>query len=159
MPDIFLQFLLFFGLSTLISGVFLWGLKKIFVRFDLLDKPHLYAMEKGRKPVPYGIGILILMVLLVISPFLYLYGDFSPLLEKRLFYVIVIGAVMALISFVDDMDTIGKSHIKVPPIFRLGMQILVGAFIGLTSIKISYVSHIFGGILQLDEIYWNIHLF
>jgi UDP-N-acetylmuramyl pentapeptide phosphotransferase/UDP-N-acetylglucosamine-1-phosphate transferase len=33
------------------------------------------------------------------------------------------------------------------------MQIGVGAIIGLTSIKISYMSNIFGGILPLDEFF------
>jgi UDP-N-acetylmuramyl pentapeptide phosphotransferase/UDP-N-acetylglucosamine-1-phosphate transferase len=33
------------------------------------------------------------------------------------------------------------------------MQIGVGAVIGLTSIKISYMSNIFGGILPLDEFF------
>ena len=35
------------------------------------------------------------------------------------------------------------------------MQIGVGAIIGLTSIKISYMSNIFGGILPLDEWFWS----
>ncbi len=143
MPHIFTQSLLFFAVSSVLAVIFLWIVKKLFRRFDLMDKPHLYAMEKGRDPAPYGAGIVILMVLLVISPFIYMYGGFSPLLEKRLLYVILVGSLIALVSFVDDMDTIKKSRISVPPIFRLLMQICVGAFIGLTSIKISYVSHIF----------------
>ncbi len=36
------------------------------------------------------------------------------------------------------------------PIFRLVFQIALGAFFGLTAIKIGYVSNIFGGIIPLD---------
>lgn len=60
-----------------------------------------------------------------------------------------------MISFIDDMDTIGKSPIKVSPLFRLIMQILIGAVIGITSFKIAYISNIFGGILQLDDPMWQ----
>jgi UDP-GlcNAc:undecaprenyl-phosphate/decaprenyl-phosphate GlcNAc-1-phosphate transferase len=66
--------------------------------------------------------------------------------------------VIALISAIDDLDTIGKSRFKVSPILRLLMQIGVGAIIGLTSIKISYMSSVFGGIIPLDEWFWNIQL-
>ena len=57
------------------------------------------------------------------------------------------------------MDTIGKSPVKIPPIVRLGMQIFVGAIIGLTSIKIAYVSNIFGGIFHLDDVFWQFEIF
>ncbi|MBP8016510.1 hypothetical protein KAZ01_00735 [Candidatus Gracilibacteria bacterium] len=53
----------------------------------------------------------------------------------------------------DDLDTISKTIIKIPPIFRLFLQIFIGATIGITSIKIGYISNIFGGILYLDQYY------
>lgn len=71
----------------------------------------------------------------------------------------MVGALLNIISFIDDLDTIGKSPIKIPPIFRLGMQILVGAIIGLTSIKITYISNIFGGILSIDDLFWQFEIF
>lgn len=39
------------------------------------------------------------------------------------------------------------------------MQILVGLVIGLTSIKISYISGIFGGIFNLSDAFWQYELF
>ena len=92
------------------------------------------------------------------SPFIFRFSDFSPLLEKRLIIVLVIGIIISIISFIDDLDTIGKSKMKIPPIARLLMQIGVGAIIGLTSIKISYMSHILGGIIPLDIWFWNIQI-
>ncbi len=77
----------------------------------------------------------------------------------RFTIVLIIGALLNIISFIDDMDTIGKSPIKVPPIVRLGMQIAIGAIIGITSIKISYISNIFGGILHLDDPMWQFMVF
>lgn len=67
----------------------------------------------------------------------------------------ILAVFIAGISFLDDMDTIGKSPIRIPPIFRLLMQIGVGMIIGLTSIKISYVSNIFGGVLNLTDYYFD----
>lgn len=71
---------------------------------------------------------------------------------------LLVGAIISVISFVDDMDTIAKSKIKIPPIFRLGMQILVGVIMGLTSFKIAYVSNLFGGLFHLDDPTWQIEL-
>ncbi len=78
------------------------------------------------------------------SPVVFLFAGFSALLEHRLFIILIIGIVISVISFIDDLDTIGKSRIKIPPIARLLMQIGVGTLVGLTSIKISYMSHILG---------------
>jgi UDP-GlcNAc:undecaprenyl-phosphate/decaprenyl-phosphate GlcNAc-1-phosphate transferase len=90
-------------------------------------------------------------MMLILVPFIFLFGDFSPLLEKRLLIVLVIGIGISLVSFVDDLDTIGKSPIRVPPLVRLLMQIGVGAVIGLTSIKITYMSGLFGDIIDLNN--------
>ena len=79
-------------------------------------------------------------MLLILTPLVFLFGEFSPLLEKRLLIVLIIGLGISAVSFIDDMDTIGKSLIRVPPLVRLLMQIGVGAVIGITSIKISYIS-------------------
>lgn len=62
-------------------------------------------------------------ILLILTPLIFLFGDFSPLLEKRLLIVLIIGIVISLVSFFDDLDTIGKSPIKISPILRLLMQI------------------------------------
>jgi UDP-GlcNAc:undecaprenyl-phosphate/decaprenyl-phosphate GlcNAc-1-phosphate transferase len=90
-------------------------------------------------------------MLLILTPLIFLFGDFSPLLEKRLLIVLIIGIGISLVSFVDDMDTIGQSPVRVPPIVRLMMQIGVGAIIGITSIKISYMSGLFGDIVNLSN--------
>lgn len=85
--------------------------------------------------------------------------------QNRLFIILVLGTVVTLVSFIDDLDTIhkfdreSKGNVKktaaelgegrrtrffVPAKIRLLMQIGVGAIIGITSIKIGYVSNIFG---------------
>ena len=139
-----------FGLLKII--IFLWK------KWWLLDRPHLYKSEQWRAPAPYSAGVLIFLTLAILSPIIYIFGDFSEMLLHRLTIVLIIGAFLTAISFIDDMDTIGKSPIKIPPIFRLLMQIAVGAIIGITSIKISYISNIFGGILSLDDPVWQFTL-
>jgi UDP-N-acetylmuramyl pentapeptide phosphotransferase/UDP-N-acetylglucosamine-1-phosphate transferase len=64
-------------------------------------------------------------MLMILTPLIFLFGDFSPLLEKRLLIVLVIGIGISLVSWIDDMDTIGRSPVRVPPIVRLLMQISV----------------------------------
>lgn len=153
-----LQFIIIFIISLCIAPIVLHGVSFLLKKYELLDRPHLYKSEKWRSPAPYGAGISIITALLIMSPFIYLFADFSPLLEKRFTIILVIGILISIISFIDDLDTIGKSKIKIPPIARLIMQIMVWVIIGLTSIKISYMSGITGGIVPLDSFYWNLEI-
>jgi hypothetical protein len=50
------------------------------------------------------------------------------------------------VSFFDDM-------ISLSPKARLVLQIIIGATIGITSIKIGYISNIFGGIVDLETLH------
>ncbi|QFR38624.1 undecaprenyl/decaprenyl-phosphate alpha-N-acetylglucosaminyl 1-phosphate transferase [Candidatus Gracilibacteria bacterium 28_42_T64] len=61
----------------------------------------------------------------------------------------VFGFFITAISFMDDM-------LNVSPKVRLAFQVIIGAIIGVTSIKIGYISNIFGGILNLETYYFNI---
>lgn len=153
-----IQFLIIFIGSITLSPLILYSVSFLLEKLNLLDRPHLYKTEKWRAPAPYGAGISIILTLILMSPILFLFADFSPLLEKRLIIILIIGAIISIVSFIDDLDTIGQSRIKVPPIVRLIMQIGVWAIIGLTSIKISFMTHIFGGILPLDSFFWTFHI-
>ncbi len=68
----------------------------------------------------------------------------------KLLTVCVFAILVAIVSFIDDLDTIGKTLIKLPPLARLAFQVFVGLVIGFTSIKIGYVSGLLGGIIHLD---------
>lgn len=149
--SLFIQLITLFIISVVLAPIVLRGVTIILSRCRLLDRPHLYKTEKWRNPAPYWAGISILIILLILTPLIFIFWDFSPLLEKRLLIVLAIGVGISLVSFIDDMDTIGKSPIRVSPILRLMMQIGVGAIIGITSIKISYVSWLFGDIINLEN--------
>lgn len=92
-------------------------------------------------------------------------------LTEKLLILLLLGFIVTAVSFMDDLDTIFKFDRKqktlplrtaedlakvrktpfaISPKARLVFQICVGAIVGLTTIKISYVSGIFGGIVQLD---------
>lgn len=83
------------------------------------------------------------MTLLILAPFIPFFFDITDTLERKLDIVLALASIIALVSFIDDLDTIGKSRWSVPPLVRLAMQIGVGLIVGLTSIKISYISNIF----------------
>ncbi len=93
-----------------------------------------------RKPAPYSIGIILVFVLLIFAPLISWSFDFSTLLEDKLEIIVGLAAIIGLVSFIDDLDTIHQSRIHVPPIVRLGLQIFVGLVVGITSIKITYIS-------------------
>lgn len=152
------EIILIFIFSSLLSPLILQGVTYCLERYRLLDRPHLYKSEVGRAPVPYGAGIALIITIGCFIPILYGVIEFTPTLEHRLHIIIIIAVIIAVISFIDDMDTIGRSPVRVSPIFRLMMQIGVGILIGLTSIKIAYVSNIFGGIIDLTAYHFDIIL-
>lgn len=127
-------FLLFLG-STLTSWGILRACMWIFQRYDLLDNPKKYGYD--RNPVPYGVGIILVVNFCLWS------GAIWNVLPQKMLLVVLFGIIVTLISFVDD-------RVQVPAKIRLIIQIIIGAVIGLTSIKIGYISNIFGGILYLD---------
>lgn len=137
--------LLVLAFLSLIVG---YGVLKLVLYFarrhGILDRPHLYKTESGRNPAPYGIGIAIISTLLLVAPVIPYLFEISQALEKKLYIVLTLSAIIGIISALDDLDTIGKSWISVPPVFRLAMQVGVGLIIGITSIKISYISNLFG---------------
>lgn len=159
---IFFQLIILLILSIILAPIILRGVTFYLQKFWLLDRPYLYKSEEWRTPAPYGAGICIIIMLALLTPLILLFWDFSPLLEKRLVIVLLIGIMISIVSFVDDMDTIGKGTIRVPPIIRLMMQIAVWTIIGLTSIKIAYISWIFWGIVDLSAfstIIWDYQIY
>lgn len=138
------------------AWILLQGICRLWRYLGIVDLPHLYENEGGRKPAPYSIGIILVIMMLIFAPIIAWIFDFSTLLEGKLEVITGLAALIGVISFIDDLDTIRQSRIHIPPIARLGLQIFVGLIIGITSIKITYISGIFGDIMKLDE--YVVHL-
>ncbi|OIP53123.1 hypothetical protein AUK10_02845 [Candidatus Gracilibacteria bacterium CG2_30_37_12] len=169
--SLFSQLSIFFIVSLVSSFIIFHAGKYLFSHFGLLDNPAPYGHK--RNPVPFGIGSIFYLNFFLLS--LFLHPLLNEINQHRLFIILVLGAIVTLISFIDDLDTIhkfdrgSKSDVKktaeelgkmrrdtpffVPAKVRLIMQIGVGAIIGITSIKISYISNIFGGVFYLDQYY------
>lgn len=87
-------------------------------------------------------------------------------MHEKLYVLLALGALVSAVSFLDDLDTIykfdrdekvgivkrtaeelqghaRKTRFAVPAKVRLALQIFVGAVVGITSIKIGYVSGLF----------------
>lgn len=157
--ELIIRFVLIFAASSVVSCVLFWGVMHYFPKWGLLDNPAPYGHD--RKPVPHGVGVVLYLNFLICSI------AFLGMSEK-LAILLVLGAIVTLVSFLDDLDTIYKYSEKdkstktgemikpretpfaISPKIRLALQILIGLIVGLTSIKISYVSNIFGGIVHLD---------
>lgn len=148
---LFSQVALIFVLSCIISPLVFRALFVVLRKYNIMDRPHLYRSEKWRNPVPYSIGLGLFVIFTIFLPLLSFGFDISPILEKRLWIVFTVGWILTVITLIDDLDTIGKSRWKVSPFLRLLLQLAVGTIIGLTSIKISYISNIFWGVIHLSE--------
>lgn len=129
-----------------LAGCTMWAITLIvfyiFRKYGIVDKPHLYPHEQGREPLPYPGGVVMILNVLLWSP--WILQSVADADIKKSLYVLLAGVVTTALMAWDDQKR------TIPPLFRLVFQIALGAFFGLTAIKIGYVSNIFGGIIPLD---------
>lgn len=142
-----LTYILSFFLSIFCSCLCIFALSKLFYKFDIVDNPKKYG--KKRNPIPYSMGILFFLVFFPMS-----YFFIEP--NYKLVLIWFFGAIITAVSFLDDM-------LNLSPKIRLLIQITIGAVIGITSIKIGYISNIFGGVIDLPQYFieifqWKIFL-
>ncbi len=136
MLDIFITFLV----SILLSYSFIIIFSKIFYKLNIVDNPKKY--NKKRKPIPYSMWIIFFIIFFIVS---YFFIEHS----YKLYLLWFFGFVVTFISFIDD-------RLNVSAKMRLIVQIIIWATIWITSIKIWYVSNIFGWIINLDTYYFEI---
>ncbi|MCH2188547.1 undecaprenyl/decaprenyl-phosphate alpha-N-acetylglucosaminyl 1-phosphate transferase [Candidatus Gracilibacteria bacterium] len=129
-----LNYLFIFLCSVIMSYAMIRFCIPLFYKLNILDNPKKY--QKKRDPIPYAMGIIFFVCFLVIS---YFFVDY----DYKLGLIWVFGFFITGLSFLDDMN-------EVPAHVRLIFQIIIGAIIGVTSIKIGYISNIFGGIINLE---------
>ncbi|MGE4443742.1 MAG: glycosyltransferase family 4 protein [Candidatus Altimarinota bacterium] len=131
------QLLLLFFLGIFSSFFLIYIFSKLFYKLNLLDNPVKY--NKKRLPIPYSMGVVFFIGFLILS---YFFIDHN----YKLYLLWLFGGIITLVSFIDD-------RLNISPKIRLLMQIIIGATIGLTAIKVGYVSNIFGGIIDLDTFF------
>ncbi len=129
-----MEFLSLYILSIFTSFFFIFIVKFLFLRYKFLDNPVKYGLK--RKPIPYSMGVIFFLNFLLLS-----YFFIEPNFKLNL--MLVFGCIITCISFFDDF-------IEVNPKIRLFIQVLIGMLIGLTSIKIGYISNIFWWIIDLS---------
>ncbi len=131
-----LTYILSFFLSISLSYILIVSISRVFRKFDILDNPKKYW--KKRKPIPYSLGVVFFLAFLCIS---ILFVD----INYKFLLILWFGGVITLVSFFDDLISLSAKT-------RLILQILVGATIGITSIKIGYVSNIFWWVVELETL-------
>ena len=136
MLDIFITF----SVSLLLSYSFIILFSKLFLKLDIVDNPTKY--NKKRKPIPYSMWIIFFLVFFIVS---YFFVEHT----YKLYLLWIFWAIITAISFVDD-------RLNVSAKIRLIIQILIWAIIWITSIKIGYISNIFGWIINLETYYFEI---
>lgn len=134
-----LTYTIVFILSFCLSLVLILAFSQIFYKFDILDNPKKYW--KKRKPIPYSMGVIFFLSFFCLSFF---FVDYS----YKLLLIWLFWCVITIVSFFDDMLSLSAKT-------RLALQIIIGSIIWITSIKIGYISNIFGGIIDLE----TFHLF
>lgn len=134
-----------FGVSLISTSIIIYIFNNTFRKIGLMDHPEKYPHEWNRAPIPYWMWIILFI------NFVLLCVTFLDIWYKKLIIILVLGAIISIVSFIDDLDTIDISPFRVPPIIRLLLQIWIWAVIGITSIKIWYMSNIFGWVLNLSS--------
>lgn len=136
MQALLILFFTWFILSFLNIRIFSW----VFYKFNLLDNPIKY--KKERAPIPYSMGVIFFVCFFILS---YFFVDYN----YKLYLLWIFWGVITIVSFIDD-------RLNISPKIRLLMQIIIGWIIGLTAIKVWYVSNIFWGIIDLDTFFIEI---
>lgn len=111
----FLQWILPFcaaGISMYLVTLFVFFVLK---RYGIVDKPELYPHEKGRGPLPYPGGIVLILNLLLWSPWILQSVAESDM--KKAAYVLLAGLITSLVMAWDDQRR------TLSPIFRLLFQV------------------------------------
>ena len=158
--------------SSLTSFAIFRGVLRYFPKFGLLDNPAPYGHK--RAPVPFGVGIAFFANFALFA--LLLVPVMPESMHEKLYVLLALGTLVSAVSFLDDLDTIykfdrdekvgivkktaeelqghaRKTRFAVPAKVRLALQVFVGAVVGITSIKIGYVSGLFGGVVDLGDYY------
>lgn len=140
MDKIFLDLLQLLAISSITSSLIIFIFSKFFSKIWVMDKPQKYWYK--RKPVPYAMWVVFFVNFFILSAIAVKIWiiDFS----QKILMLWLFWAIITTVSFIDDIW-------EVSPKLRLLMQIWIWAIMALTTVKIWYVSNIFGWILHLDQ--------
>lgn len=136
----FLQLFITFLFSIFLSFVVILATKKLFLKLNILDNPEKYWNK--REPIPHSMWVIFVFLFFIISFF------FVPL-NSKLYLLWLFGFIITFVSFIDDFFFLS-------PKLRLFIQIIIASIIWITSIKVGYVSNIFGWVIDLDKFFIEI---
>ena len=128
------QILLLFSFSFILSSIVIYFMIKLFTQLDILDNPKKFW--KKRSPIPYSMWVVFFISFFCVS-------FFSIEYSAKLWLIWLFWWIITVMSFVDDIVEVSAKK-------RLIVQIVIWAIIGITSIKIGYISNIFWGVLNLE---------
>ncbi len=131
---------------ALFSLLLILGLKHIFQKLGLVDKPHEYGIS--RKPIPYSVGWVFLPVTLLLTTFFVQQAGHT--IDLKLFSVLLAGSLIMLVSFLDD-------RFRISPIIRLSFQIVAALLVVWGGVHIQQLSNPFGEPFLLDH--YSIEIF
>jgi UDP-GlcNAc:undecaprenyl-phosphate GlcNAc-1-phosphate transferase len=135
-----LNYIIIFFTTIFSSYIFIKIFSFIFYKYKILDNPKKYKLK--RKAIPYSIWIIFFIIFFIIS---FLFIDYN----YKLLLIWIFWFIITCISFIDDLLNVNAK-------IRLTFQIIIWAIIWITSIKIWYISNIFGWIINLETYFINI---
>lgn len=134
------ELLLLIPLSAILTYLFIKFFSGLFYKYWILDNPKKYGYK--RDPIPYPMGFIFVIVFSLISfPFF----DHNT----KYYLMLLFWLVITTVSFFDD-------RLNLSPKVRLIIQIIIWAAIWITSIKIGYISNIFGWIIDLETYFFTL---
>lgn len=131
-----------FTASFLTTLLLILIFEKVFRARGWVDNPARYGHL--RMPVPYSLGFIFCIVFVVMSV-----AFFD--LNAKLIAVIIAGAGLTLIAFIDDWRNLSA-------VLRLGIQILLAGLVVFSGTYAPAISNPFGNPIVLDAIQWDISL-
>lgn len=143
------QYILPFFLAFVCSVVFTIIIRKLALRFKIVDRPDQYPERKiQKKPVPLLGGLAIFLSVFLVTIVYTLFTDRvlgGYMLPKYLIGILIGGLLLMIGGFLDDKFNIKPAKQIIWPI--LACLVVIASGIGIT-----YITNPLGGVLYLDTI-------
>lgn len=135
-----------FLLSILLSTIFVYITKYLFLKLKILDNPTKYWHK--RAPIPHSMWVIFVILFFILSFFLVEH-------TQKLYLLWWFWFLITFVSFIDDFYFLS-------PKLRLLIQIIIAWIIWITSIKVGYISNIFWWVIDLNEYFlqfWDFKIY
>ena len=150
----YLPFIGAFSLGFIITVLFTFLVRKVAIKYKIVDDPQTSSRKIHRRPIPLLGGLALYLGFVIILLYYSFFTDMvmgGYMLIKHIVGVILGGSVLIIGGVLDD-----RYNLK--PKYQIVWPLLAALMIIASGIGITYISNPFGEAMQLDMVKWEIFM-